>query len=143
MAMEESVVDANPDLQIYGRPSLKARQDILAIEGPKLAHQACEKALIEWGGPRDAITHLIVVTVSGVHLPGCDLALTKSLGLQNDVGRVMLHMLGCYAGVTGLRIAKDLVENNPGSRALFVCSELNSLIFQVRQRNRLRCLYLA
>eukprot|EP00850_Spirogloea_muscicola_P000644 SM000002S05724 [mRNA] locus=s2:1851859:1859257:+ [translate_table: standard] len=84
----------------------------------------------EWGGEASGITHLVVATVSGVHIPGTDLKLAKLLGLRPNVNRVMLHMLGCYAGVTGLRISKDLAENNAGARVLFVCCELNSLTFQ-------------
>eukprot|EP00850_Spirogloea_muscicola_P023864 SM000397S15170 [mRNA] locus=s397:43908:51260:- [translate_table: standard] len=84
----------------------------------------------EWGGEASGITHLVVATVSGVHIPGTDLKLAKLLGLRPSINRVMLHMLGCYAGVTGLRISKDLAENSAGARVLFVCCELNSLTFQ-------------
>ncbi|CAI5526479.1 unnamed protein product [Closterium sp. Naga37s-1] len=86
------------------------------------------------GGARAGrITHVVVVTVSGVHLPGLDVQLVEALGLRRSTQCLLLQMLGCYAGVTALRIAKDLAEKNAdeGARVLLVCSELNSLIFQM------------
>ncbi|CAI7736560.1 unnamed protein product, partial [Closterium sp. NIES-53] len=151
MVLPWDTIAANPCLQEFGAPSLAMRQDILRTEGVKLAAAACERALAEWGGDRagvggvggvggaggegggaGGITHLVVVTVSGVHLPGLDVQLVEALGLRRSTQRVLLQMLGCYAGVTALRIAKDLAENNAdeGARVLLVCSELNSLIFQ-------------
>ncbi|CAI5986705.1 unnamed protein product [Closterium sp. NIES-65] len=159
MVLPWDTIAANPCLQEFGAPSLAMRQDILRTEGVKLAAAACERALAEWGGNRagvggaggweaasvggvggvggegagaGGITHLVVVTVSGVHLPGLDVQLVEALGLRRSTQRVLLQMLGCYAGVTALRIAKDLAENNAdeGARVLLVCSELNSLIFQ-------------
>ena len=117
----------------FGAPSLSSRQDILRHEGVQLAAAACERALGEWGGNRADVTHLVAVTVSGVHLPGLDLQLVKALGLGRGTQRVLLQMLGCYAGVTALRVAKDLAESHArrGARVLLVCCELNSIIFQV------------
>lgn len=36
----------------------------------------------------------------------------------------MLYQLGCYAGGTLLRVAKDIAENNAGARVLVVCCEV-------------------
>lgn len=57
-------------------------------------------------------------------MPGADYQLIKLLGLNASVKRCMLYQLGCYGGGTVLRLAKDLAENNPGSRVLAVCSEV-------------------
>ncbi|KAI3447976.1 hypothetical protein Pfo_004641 [Paulownia fortunei] len=46
-------------------------------------------------------------------LPGGDLYLAKGLGLRPDTRRVMLFFSGCSGGVAGLRVAKDIAENNP------------------------------
>lgn len=63
-------------------------------------------------------------------MPGADYQLTKLLGLRPSVNRVMIYQQGCFAGVTGLRLAKDLAENNKGSRVLVVCSEISVVTFQ-------------
>ncbi|KAI6681308.1 hypothetical protein NL676_035189 [Syzygium grande] len=63
-------------------------------------------------------------------MPGVDLKLLNVLSLRPSVSRVMLYSLGCYAGGTVLRIAKDIAENNPGARVLVVCRETTIPTFQ-------------
>eukprot|EP00249_Psilotum_nudum_P020125 c27576_g1_i1 orf=1215-2447(-) len=128
--LSEEFLKAHPEFYTPGQPSLEERNAIFAEEVPKLAHQAAIKAIQEWGRPASEITHIIVATLTGIAIPGADVALVKSLGLRENVNRVMLYMLGCYAGVTALRIAKDLAENNPSSRILICCSELSAATFR-------------
>lgn len=128
--MTEEFLRAHPEMYTPGQPSLEERHRFLAEEVPRLAQEAGEAALREWGRPARDITHLVVVTLSGVAMPGADVHLVKSLGLRPSVRRVMLYMLGCYAGVTALRVAKDLAENNPGSRVLICCSEVSATTFR-------------
>ncbi|KAI4294840.1 hypothetical protein MLD38_037468 [Melastoma candidum] len=59
-------------------------------------------------------------------MPGADYQITKLLGLCPSVKRLMMYMQGCFAGGTVLRLAKDLTENNRGSRVLVVCSEITA-----------------
>ncbi|KAH7658685.1 Naringenin-chalcone synthase protein [Dioscorea alata] len=105
--------------------SLDTRHDIAVEEVPKLGAKAAIKALEEWGCPLSEITHLIFCTVSSV-----DFQLIKLLGLSLSTKRVMLYGLGCYAGGTVLRIAKDLAENNQNARVLIVCSETSVISFR-------------
>lgn len=128
--LTDEFLRAHPEFYTPGEPSLEQRNAIFAQEVPKLAHEAAVEALKEWGRPASDITHLVVATLTGVAIPGADVMLTKSLGLRPDVNRVMLYMLGCYAGITALRVAKDLAENNPQSRILICCSELAAPTFR-------------
>jgi chalcone synthase len=128
--LTEEMLREHPEFYTPGEPSIEQRNALFAEEVPKLAHGAAEQAIAEWGRPATEITHLVVATLTGVAIPGADVVLTKSLGLRPDVNRVMLYMLGCYAGVTALRVAKDLAENNPGSRILICCSELAAPTFR-------------
>ncbi|KAL3688130.1 hypothetical protein R1sor_014439 [Riccia sorocarpa] len=130
LILNEETLKQHPEFYTPGEPSMEQRHEFLEEEVPKLAAQAATNALKEWGRPKSEITHLIVVTLSGVSIPGADVRLVKLLGLRHDVQRIMLYMLGCYAGITALRIAKDLVENNPNSRVLIACSELYASTFR-------------
>lgn len=89
----------------------------------QLGLEAATAAIKEWGRPVSEITHLVYVSSSEIRLPGGDLYLSQLLGLRPDVNRVMLYMLGCYGGASGIRVAKDLAENNRGSRVLLITSE--------------------
>ncbi|KAL3687124.1 hypothetical protein R1sor_013433 [Riccia sorocarpa] len=133
--LNEETLKQHPEFYTPGEPSMEQRHEFLEEEIPKLAAQAATNALKEWGRPVSEITHLIVVTLSGVSIPGADVRLVKLLGLRHDVQRIMLYMLGCYAGITALRIAKDLVENNPNSRVLIACSEMYAATFRAPDEN--------
>ncbi|XP_030464986.2 chalcone synthase-like [Syzygium oleosum] len=121
--LNEEILKQNPALCSYSASSLNLRQDMTIDMLPKLGMEAAVKAIEEWGQPKSTITHLVFCSFSGADMPGADLKLLNMLGLRPSVSRVMLYSLGCYAGGTVLRIAKDIAENNPGARVLVVCAE--------------------
>ncbi|KAM5569818.1 polyketide synthase 5-like [Rosa sericea] len=130
MYLTEEILKENPSMCEYMAPSLDARQDMVVVEIPKLGKEAATKAIKEWGQPKSKITHLVFCTTSGVDMPGADYELTKLLGLNSSVKRLMMYQQGCFAGGTMLRLAKDLAENNRGARILIVCSEITAVIFR-------------
>ena len=103
-------------------PSLHERQDIMASAVPELAAAAAVDAIAEWGRPATEITHLVVTTYSGAHMPGVDWLVASLLGLRPTVRRTMLYMNGCSSGCAALRLAKDMAENNRGARVLVLQS---------------------
>ncbi|KAG6484056.1 phenylpropanoylacetyl-CoA synthase-like [Zingiber officinale] len=130
MCLTEEILKENPSLCAYMAPSFDARQGIVLEEVPRLAKEAADKAIKEWGRPVSDVTHLVFCSAAGVDLPGVDYRLIQLLGLPARVRRVMLYNVGCHAGGTALRVAKDLAENNKGARVLVVCSELNVMFFR-------------
>ncbi|CAO2201121.1 unnamed protein product [Urochloa humidicola] len=126
----EELIGAHPEfLDPVRSPSLDERLDIAKTAVPELAAEAARKAIAEWGRPAADITHLVVTTNSGAHIPGVDSQLVPLLGLRPSVRRTMLYLNGCFAGASALRVAKDLAENNRGARVLVVCAELTVLCF--------------
>ncbi|KAJ9562047.1 hypothetical protein OSB04_007207 [Centaurea solstitialis] len=137
MFLTEDFLKKNPNICEFKAPSLNARQDLLVTEIPKLGKEAATKAIDEWGLPRSKITHLIFCTTSGIDMPGADYQLVKLLGLSPMVKRLMMYQQGCSAGAMVLRLAKDLAENNKGSRILVVCSESSAIMFRGPNENHL------
>ncbi|KAK1422130.1 hypothetical protein QVD17_25031 [Tagetes erecta] len=137
MVLTEEFLKENPNMCEYMSPSLNARQDLLVRAIPKLGEEAAIKAIEEWGPPISKITHLIFCTTSGIDMPGSDFQLTKLLGLSPSVTRIMMYQQGCAAGSTALRLAKDLAENNKGSRVLIVCSESMATMFRGPNENHI------
>ncbi|KAK7843087.1 type iii polyketide synthase a [Quercus suber] len=134
--MSKEILDKYPELATEGTPTIKQR---LEIANPAVVEMALEASLAcikEWGRPAQDITHIVYVSSSEIRLPGGDLYLASQLGLRTDVSRVMLYFLGCYGGVTGLRVAKDIAENNPGSRVLLTTSETTILGFRPPNKDR-------
>lgn len=137
MVVTEEFLKDNPNMCQYMAPSLNTRQDLLVTEIPKLGKEASIKAIDEWGLPISKITHLIFCTTSGIDMPGADYQLAKLLGLSPSVKRLMMYQQGCSAGGMVLRLAKDLAENNKGSRVLVVSSEITAVIFRGPNENDL------
>ncbi|XWS40146.1 hypothetical protein CRYUN_Cryun18bG0115100 [Craigia yunnanensis] len=69
-------------------------------------------------------------------LAGGELYRAKGLGLSPETQRVMLYFMGCSGGVAGLRVAKDIAENNPGSRVLLATSETSIIGFKPPNADR-------
>ncbi|KAJ1275705.1 hypothetical protein BS78_05G156400 [Paspalum vaginatum] len=120
----------HPELVDRALPSLEARQAALASAVPELAAAAAAKALSEWGRPASDVTHLVLATYSGAHMPGGDLRLASLLGLRRSAQRTMLYLGGCAAGSAALRVARDVAENNAGARVLVACADLSLVLFR-------------
>ena len=122
----EEMIGGHPEIIDRAAPSLGARQGIAADAAHSLAAEAASRAIVAWGRPAAAVTHLVVCTNAGVHEPGADLRLAGLLGLLPAVRRTLLYLHGCSAGVAALRVAKDIAENN---RVLVACTQANILLF--------------
>jgi predicted naringenin-chalcone synthase len=103
-------------------PSTSARMEIYAREAPELALRAIA-GLPELGDP----THIVVASCTGFVAPGIDQIIARRLGLADDIERVLIGFMGCYAAVTALRTARHIVRSQPGARVLVVTVELSSL----------------
>nr|AIV42295.1 chalcone synthase [Plagiochasma appendiculatum] len=128
--LDQKILESNPSMCTYMETSLNCRQEIAIAHVPKLAKEAAQVAIKEWGRPKSEITHIVMATTSGVNMPGAELATAKLLGLRPNVRRVMMYQQGCFAGATVLRVAKDLAENNAGARVLAICSEVTAVTFR-------------
>lgn len=76
------------------------------------------------------VTHLVVVSCTGMYAPGLDIDLVKALGLSPTVQRTGIQFMGCYAALNGLRVAQALVEAQPQAQVLLLAIELCSLHVQ-------------
>ncbi|KAI4299895.1 hypothetical protein L6164_033316 [Bauhinia variegata] len=123
VVMSEEILKKYPELAVEGLPTVKQRLEICNEAVTEMAIQASQACLKNWGRPLSEITHLVYVSSSEARLPGGDLHLARGLGLSPETQRVMLYFMGCSGGVAGLRVAKDIAENNPGSRVLLATSE--------------------
>jgi len=85
---------------------------------------------------RDRVTHVVLVSSTGIATPSLDCAVIESLGIHPDVQRVPVFGLGCAGGVAGLQLARDLVRSAPDALVLVLCVELTSLTLLVEDQTR-------
>ncbi|KAJ8765015.1 hypothetical protein K2173_010487 [Erythroxylum novogranatense] len=136
VVMSEEILKQYPELATEGQPTLKQRLDICNDAVTQMAIEASQVCVKNWGRPLTDITHLVYVSSSEARLPGGDLYLARGLGLSPQTRRVMLYFMGCSGGVAGLRVAKDIAENNPGSRVLLATSETTIIGFKPPSADR-------
>ena len=113
---------------LYGgaqAPGTAERMAIYAEEAPKLALKA-----IEGLGELGDITHLVVASCTGFVAPGIDQIIARRLGLADDIERVLIGFMGCYAAVTALRTARHITRSQESARVLVVTVELSTLHHQ-------------
>ncbi len=79
---------------------------------------------------KKSITHLIVVSCTGMYAPGLDIDLVKTLGLPTNTQRLCINFMGCYAAFNGLKQADIICQSDPKAKVLIVCTELCSIHFQ-------------
>ncbi|XP_058190813.1 type III polyketide synthase B [Rhododendron vialii] len=130
VVMSEEILRTYPELAIEGLPTVTQRLEICNKAVTQMAIEASQSCIKDWGRPISDITHLVYVSSSEARLPAGDLYLAKGLGLSPKTHRVMLYFMGCSGGVAGLRVAKDIAENNPGSRVLLATSETTVIGFK-------------
>ncbi|XP_044490940.1 type III polyketide synthase B [Mangifera indica] len=136
VVMSEEILEKYPELAVEGLPTVKQRLDICNDAVTQMAIEASQTCIKNWGRPISDITHLVYVSSSEARLPGGDLYLARGLGLSPKTHRVMLYFMGCSGGVAGLRVAKDIAENNPGSRVLLATSETTIIGFKPPSADR-------
>uniref|UniRef100_A0A1J3GML2 Chalcone synthase-like protein 1 n=1 Tax=Noccaea caerulescens TaxID=107243 RepID=A0A1J3GML2_NOCCA len=134
--MTRETLQKYPELATEGSPTIKQRLEIANEAVVQMAYEASLACIKEWGRALQDITHLVYVSSSEFRLPGGDLHLSAQLGLSNEVQRVLLYFSGCYGGLSGLRVAKDIAENNRGSRVLLTTSE--TMVLGFRPPNKAR-----
>ncbi|KAK4754786.1 hypothetical protein SAY87_008543 [Trapa incisa] len=136
VVMCEEILNKYPELTVEGLPTVKQRLDICNNAVTQMAIEASRSCIEKWSRPVSDITHLVYVSSSEARLPGGDLYLARGLGLRPQTRRVMLYFMGCSGGVAGLRVAKDIAENNPGSRVLLATSETTIIGFKPPSADR-------
>jgi predicted naringenin-chalcone synthase len=112
-------------------PSTQDRVNLFRAEAPKLSVAAVHDLLKSYSTfDLQTITHLIVVSCTGMYAPGLDIDLVKQLKLKSTVQRTAINFMGCYAAFNALKIADVICKNEVTSKVLIVCTELCSLHFQ-------------
>ncbi|XP_057746175.1 type III polyketide synthase B [Arachis stenosperma] len=136
VVMSEEILRKYPELALEGLPTVKQRLEICNKAVTQMAIEASQVCIKNWGRSLSDITHLVYVSSSEARLPGGDLYLARGLGLSPATQRVLLYFVGCSGGVAGLRVAKDIAENNPGSRVLLATSETTIIGFKPPSADR-------
>ena len=113
-------------------PNIKQLNDFFRVEGVRLSVNACRKAIEEWGGSVDEITHIVCTTCTNSANPGFDHYVRKELGIRSNIEKVLLHGIGCSGGLAAIRTAANLAlgssHQKKPARILVLACEISTLL---------------
>lgn len=112
-------------------PSTTSRMELYREKANDISKKAalnCLNKLTDFN--RKEITHLIVVSCTGMFAPGLDLTLVKELQLNSTIQRTSINFMGCYAAFNAIRVADSFCAQSADAKVLIVCTELCSIHFQ-------------
>jgi len=110
--------------------STQERNERYMREAETLGSRAIQQCLLTAGAEPREVDDLIVVSCTGVDIPGLDLRLAGSLGMSPWLRRTCVLGMGCYGAFPGLLRAREAAVARPGSAALVLAVEICSLHFQ-------------
>lgn len=131
-------VKARPDFSFFPQsddlepfPTVAGRMGIYRTEAMPLSLKAIQDCLSQRPDIKPAdITHLVVVSCTGMYAPGLDIEIIEKLGLRQDVERFCIQFMGCYAAFNALKMADYILRADDKAKVLIVCVELCSIHFQ-------------
>lgn len=111
-------------------PSTKQRMSIFKEEALGLAIQAIEICLTSAKVSPEEISHLVLVSCTGMFAPGLELEIIHQLGIRSNVERFALHFMGCYAAFNAIKLADRICDSQHDAKVLLVSVELCTIHFQ-------------
>lgn len=109
-------------------PPTSARMALYGEYAPALALKAI--AALGKQTNLDGITHIVVTSCTGFVAPGIDQIIAREMGLSDQVERLLVGFMGCYAAIAALRSARHIVRSDPAARVLVVAVEISTLHLQ-------------
>jgi alkylresorcinol/alkylpyrone synthase len=110
------------------------RMERFVSEALPLGRLAVERALAGAEAAPEDVDLLAVVSCTGYATPGLDILLARELGMRDDVQRLHIGHMGCYAALPGLVTVTDAAAAR-GRLAVLLCVELTTLHVQPAVRS--------
>jgi alpha-pyrone synthase len=133
IASENGVWRDAEDLYATGKfPDTARRMQAFEKFAPQLAECALNKLALT-REEREAVTHVIVTSCTGLYAPGLDFDIVNHLGLNPSVERTIIGFMGCYAAINALKSAHHIVRSEPDALVLILSLELCTLHLQETQ----------
>lgn len=124
--VEERQITMSSD-QLVARNTPRLRHEDYVEHSLPLLVETAKEALARAAVRGEQITHVVLVSSTGLANPTLDVRIAPQLGLSPGVRRIPLWGLGCGGGAQGLSLAADLARSRPDARILLLLVELCSL----------------
>jgi alpha-pyrone synthase len=121
-------------------PGVQQRMELYKKEALPLALKSIKKCFESAAGftKPEQVTHLILVSCTGMYAPGLDIEIIEKLGLPGSTQRTSILFMGCYAAFNAMKSASYICMAEPDAKVLIVCIELCTIHFQnIKSRDNL------
>src|SRR5690554_6698017 len=92
-------------------PGTKKRMQVFQEKAKGLAVEAIEKCLRKSKISAGEISHLVLVSCTGMYAPGLELDIIHEMGINETVERYAIHFMGCYASFNALKLADRICDS--------------------------------
>ncbi len=120
---------ANPLFEDVSSWGTAARMERYLAEAVPLGKDAVAAALTDARLDPGQVGLFAVASCTGYGTPGIDIRLARDLGMSDEVQRLFVGHMGCYAALPGLGAVADFVAAR-GRPAVLLCLELPTLHLQ-------------
>jgi alkylresorcinol/alkylpyrone synthase len=120
---------ANPMHEDVSGWGTAARMERYLAEAMPLGKDAVAAALTDAGLDPGEVGLFAVASCTGYGTPGIDIRLARDLGMSDEVQRLFVGHMGCYAAIPGLGAVADFVAAR-ALPAVLLCLELPTLHLQ-------------
>jgi predicted naringenin-chalcone synthase len=93
---------------------------------PELAMNAVQKALKQWGGDKNLITHVVSHSTTGWDVPGLSHHVMYNLELPTSARAVPVNFVGCQGGTSVMFVASTIAKQDPNAIVLALAAEIQS-----------------
>ncbi|MFC4874065.1 type III polyketide synthase [Negadavirga shengliensis] len=111
-------------------PGTKKRMSIFQKVAPSLGISAISECLDKSGVSPGQITHLILVSCTGMYAPGVEMDIIQKMGFKSTIERYAIHFMGCYAAFNAIKLADRICKSEPKAKVLILSVELCTIHFQ-------------
>lgn len=111
-------------------PGTASRMEVFREVAPVIATTAIRRCLEDAATTAEKVTHLILVSCTGMYAPGVEMDIIRQMGFQNSIERYAIHFMGCYAAFNAIKLSDRICRTEPDAQVIIVGVELCTIHFQ-------------
>ena len=118
----------NKELEPF--PTTKQRMKVFEERAAGMGIEAITKCLAQSPVVISDITHLILVSCTGMYAPGVEMKIIEQMGFKSTIERYSIHFMGCYASFNAIKLADRICDSDPKANVLILSVEICTIHFQ-------------
>jgi len=118
----------NKELEPF--PSTKKRMKVFEERAAGMGIEAISNCLEHSNVKVKDVTHLILVSCTGMYAPGVEMKIIEQMGFKSTIERYSIHFMGCYASFNAIKLADRICDSDPKANVLVLSVEICTIHFQ-------------